>query len=105
MAYKKNKAEEAHHRLVLKVEVLSHYGKGGHLRCCWVGCNITDVDMLTIDHVDNDGNKNKCPGGLRRGGNGLHRYLKSNDFPPGHQTLCANHQLKKELLRRRKKRG
>ena len=39
----------------LKVETLSYYGEGGRLQCRWPGCTETDVDMLTLDHVGDDG--------------------------------------------------
>ena len=95
--------EEATKRLVLKIIVLMHYGKGGQLKCCYRGCTVEDPDMLVLDHIDDDGNLNKPLGGKRRGGDGLYRYLKSKGYPAGHQTLCSNHNQQKEILRRRRK--
>ena len=84
-----------------KIEVLSHYGKDGHLQCCWPGCLETDLDVLTLDHVNNDGAKDRIAG--RATGTGLYYRVRNDGFPVGFQTLCANHQLKKEILRRREK--
>ena len=83
----------------LKLEVLSHYSPDGILRCTF--CEIVDIDMLTLDHVNDDGCKDRHPSGKRRGGVTMYQHIKALGFPPGYQTLCANHQLKKEILRRR----
>lgn len=67
-----------------KDKVLDHYG-----RTC-ACCGETTELFLTIDHVNNDGaehRRNKLSGGA---GNVLYRWLVSNGFPPGFQTLCYN---------------
>lgn len=100
---------KAHHRLrsqdrtKIKIEVLSHYGKLGKLQCVWDGCNIIDVDMLTIDHINNDGHKDRAIKGYRFKGYQMYNNLKKAGYPSNlHlQTLCANHQLKKEMIRKR----
>lgn len=86
----------------LKLEVLTYYGPDKHLGCCWSSCEIIDIDMLTIDHINNDGAEDRKKG-LK--GVPLYGKLKKLGYPEGYQTLCANHQLKKELLRKRKLRG
>lgn len=83
----------------LKTEVLTYYGKGGKLSCCWRKCNIVDIDCLTIDHIKNDGQKHRKYG-RRLTGRTLYRFLRMQGYPEGFQTLCANHQIKKEILRR-----
>lgn len=89
--------------LGVKREVLSYYGKAGQLCCCWRGCSISDVDMLTLDHIENNGSEereiNRYIIGVR-----LYRILRRSGYPEGYQTLCSNHQLKKEMNRRRKER-
>jgi hypothetical protein len=90
-------------RFQLKIQCLIVYGKNGKVQCCWRGCQVTNADMLTIDHVEDNGCDNRLPGGRRRGGSGFHRWLIKNNFPPGLQTLCCNHQQLKEIRRRRKK--
>jgi hypothetical protein len=88
-------------KINLKKDVLSYYGKGGRLCCSWRNCKICDLDMLSIDHVENNGKKEE--GGKNRiGGSPLYQRLKNQGFPEGFQTLCFNHQFKKEILRRRK---
>jgi hypothetical protein len=82
----------------VKLEVLSHYGKDGRLECCWPECTINDPDMLSIDHVNNNGKADR-----KSNGSGVifYRHLQSISYPEGYQTLCLNHQFKKELMRRR----
>jgi hypothetical protein len=82
-----------------KIEVLTYYGKRGTLQCCWRGCNIQDVDMLTLDHVFNDGAKHR----RRLGRTGIPYSVIAKSFPDGFQTLCAGHQLKKQILVLRKR--
>jgi hypothetical protein len=105
---KKNKIESEHSkrkaifdRLVLKIEVLTFYGKGGHLKCCWKGCTESDPDCLQLDHINDDATTLRLPSGERMGGSGMYKYLKSKNFPPGFQTLCCSHNQKKELINRR----
>jgi hypothetical protein len=83
--------------LAIKREVLTHYGRKGALRCCWRGCTITDLDMLTLDHVNNDGAAHRKQIGQRT----LYRWVRKNNFPDGFQTLCGGHQLKKQILLKR----
>lgn len=87
-------------RVHIKIEVLSHYGPEGKLQCAWPGCLVDDIDMLSLDHVNNDGAKDR---NNHRGAGGvvLYQRLRRIDFPEGFQTLCHNHQWKKELMRRR----
>jgi len=84
----------------LKIETLTHYGPNQELKCSWPECTVVDIDMLTLDHVNDDGNLERR-GSRYQGGCGTYQQLRTRGFPPGYQTLCANHQLKKELLRRR----
>jgi hypothetical protein len=87
-------------RLNVKLLVLSCYGPSGELRCSWPDCNIIDVDMLTLDHVlDNgavDRKLNQCGCGTK-----LYRRLRRDGFPKGFQTLCGNHQMKKKVMMER----
>lgn len=96
---KSMKVSGARHRKELKREVLTHYGKGGELKCCWADCEIIDIDMLSIDHVNDDGNHRRA--GNKSSGWPLYSVLKRTGYPEGFQTLCHNHQFKKELMRKR----
>jgi len=85
--------------LNLKIKVLTHYGPQGKLQCAWPDCTVTDIDMLSLDHVNNDGaadRKKHTAGGCM-----TYCRVRRLGFPEGFQTLCHNHQWKKEILRRR----
>lgn len=81
---------------VCKEAALTYYS--GHA-CVWPGCDVTDADMLTLDHIKDDGAAERKT--VRRLGVVLFSYLRRRGWPSGYQVLCANHQIKKELMRRR----
>jgi len=55
-----------------------------------------------MDHVNDDGARERATGNI--GGIALMWRLKRKGWPSGFQTLCGSHQLKKEMLRRRRNR-
>lgn len=83
----------------IKVLVLTAYSPGpeGQLRCSWDSCEVSDIDMLTLDHTANDGHLHLDSSGKRLSGIFLYRWVKKNRYPEGFQTLCSNHQLKKAI--------
>lgn len=85
-----------------KLEVLEYYGKGNKVKCCWRGCQVVDPDMLTLDHILNNGAGNRK--GFRQGGLGMRKTLRRLNWPDTFQTLCWNHQWKKEIQHRRENR-
>lgn len=87
---------DAQYRFELKKEVIKLCNPLGLIKCSWSNCEIIDIDMLSIDHVNNDGSVD------RMSGNKLYRYIrdKGNDDLK-FQTLCHNHQWKKEIERRK----
>jgi hypothetical protein len=84
-----------------KITVLTRYGPSGKMQCSWPGCEIVDPDMLSLDHVNNNGYKER-----KKFGPGARVYLRLTklDFPLGYQTLCMNHQFKKRAERFRQAR-
>jgi hypothetical protein len=82
-----------------KCKVLTHYGPNQSLRCCWEGCTVEDIDMLSLDHINNDGNVHRKSAGDAIG-RGLYKWIIRNGYPAGFQTLCMNHQFKKAALYR-----
>lgn len=95
--YCREKNRESANRI--KLDTLTHYGKGGKLKCCWRKCQVTDIDMLSLDHEDDSGAKKRKEG--ERTGARFYGKLRTSGFPTGYQTLCYNHQWKKELMRKR----
>lgn len=65
-------------------QVLDHYG---HECAC---CHETEPKFLTIDHINNDGAKQRHPSGGRLKAEKLYRWLILNNFPEGYQILCWN---------------
>lgn len=99
--FRRDNANRRRYRAILKKEILGHYGKSGKVKCCWPHCPVSDIDMLTLDHINNDGAAHrKMYGSLGKAAH-LYRHLKRDGFPSGYQTLCFNHQIKKEFLRKR----
>ena len=89
-------------RQKLKIEVLTYYGPDHTLRCCWPGCEVTDIDMLSLDHINNDGCK-------QRRNNAMYGpyfyFMAKKEKPTDLQTLCMNHQFKKRAMRPRSEQG
>lgn len=98
---KRNPNKAAESSLQRKIRVLSHYGPHGVLRCCWSRCTVCDPDMLSLDHINNDGAKDRKTRGT---GDNVYRHVEQDSYPEGFQTLCYNHQWKKEILRRKESR-
>ena len=81
--------------LPLKTEVMAYYSQSTPPEC--VRCGISDIEVLQLDHIDNNGGgRNRSIGGWR-----LYQRLKDEGYPENYQVLCANCNLKKELERRR----
>lgn len=81
----------------VKVRVLTHYSNGNP-KCNQ--CGISDLDVLCIDHVANNGNTHRKNVGVASGIT-FYQWLINNNFPDGFQALCANCNLKKELIQRK----
>lgn len=64
-------------------------------------CEISDIDMLTLDHVENDGKVHRNESDTK-GGWKFYLWLIKNKYPPGLQVLCWNHNMKKEIILRRR---
>ena len=80
-----------------KQEVFLFYANGT-IQCAF--CGMSDLDVLCIDHVHNNGRKHRRAIGNKRG-SAFYRWLQQNNYPDGFQVLCANCNQKKEVLRRR----
>jgi hypothetical protein len=81
----------------LRMTVLNHYGP-----VC-VHCGHTDTDVLTIDHIDNNGNIHRK--GLPVDGKAIYRWLIEHNFPAGFQVLCRNCNWKKHIKNLRRGNG
>ena len=73
---------------LLKTEVMSHYC-GGTPHCQCPGCTTSELEYLTIDHIDGDGRFHVDPSKTRRiVGIELLTWLKRKKFPSNFQVLC-----------------
>lgn len=88
-------------RMKIKQEVMAYYGRG---KAACLVCGFDNIDALCLDHINDNGKEDrKLLGGS--GGSAIYRKIKSKGLPPGYQTLCANHNMIKEIERKRKLRG
>jgi hypothetical protein len=99
--YTKERHDNITRNAKYKLDVLTHYGSGGSLKCCGEGCEVSDIDMLTLDHINDDGCKHLDSFGNRYAGVALYLWALRNEYPSILQTLCANHQLKKAIVKLR----
>lgn len=67
-----------------RAEVFDHYG-----RVC-VCCGERNIEFLTIDHINNDGNIHRASLNSHGGGKSIYRDLKKRGWPPIVQILCWN---------------
>lgn len=64
--------------------VYNHYGN----KCSC--CGEDNIYFLTIDHVNNDGQKDRLKSGFKRKGNSLYIKIIKENFPNTYQLLCWN---------------
>lgn len=86
------KAYQAAYRQKLRDEAFSRYG-----HVCAV-CGFDNPLALQIDHIDDNGAKERLSGlgNSRQAGWKFYLYLKQQGWPDGYQTLCANHNTIKQ---------
>ena len=79
--------KDYHKKLAKKLKeiVINHYCKNKPKCFC---CNETEIDLLTIDHINNDGAKHrKSLSGVYYK---VYRDIIKNNFPKSFQILCHN---------------
>lgn len=78
----------------IKMETLTKYG--GICKCC----GESEVKFLAIDHINNDGAKQRRELKETKGGTGSFYYwLKRNNYPDGYQVLCHNCNMAKAFYK------
>jgi hypothetical protein len=91
------KATLAKYYQKLKESMLKAYSSGKPA-CKW--CGQVDIDILCLDHVNNDGNiHRKALGGTMR----VYQWIRKHNYPSGFQVLCYNCNNKKKVLHQRSK--
>lgn len=80
-----------------KTAVMNVYTNGeGTCRHCGQG----DLDVLCLDHVNDDGYIHRNSSRHISGGS-FYKWVIKNDYPPGFQVLCGSCNMKKEAVKRR----
>ncbi|NIT99611.1 MAG: hypothetical protein GWN01_01300 [Nitrosopumilaceae archaeon] len=65
-------------------KILDHYGR----KCNCEKCNETNIKMLTLDHIYNDGHEHRK---IIKGQTiGIYKDVVKNNFPSNFQILCHN---------------
>lgn len=82
--------------LSYKESAINMYSNGD--ACCKF-CRQADIDVLCLDHIDNDGVKQRLLNPRR--GHDLYRWLRLNDYPGNYQVLCFNCNMKKAFMWKR----
>ena|SRR3990167_4495384 len=95
--YRKNPRVKSYYRnynLNLKIQALVHYSvmKGVPV-CSHPDCLIMNLDMLSIDHINNDGAEHRKL--IKR--KNIYKWLVDHNFPEGFQVYCMNHNFKKQI--------
>ena len=74
----------------LRDDVFGAYG--GYICAC---CGEIELKFLSIDHINNDGGKERRSGLYGSSGTAFYLWLRKNAFPAGYQVLCMNCQVGK----------
>jgi hypothetical protein len=82
-ALRKHEAEKTK-RLNADLKDAAYIAYGGYVCAC---CGESERGFLSIDHINNDGNKLRKTHGH---GADFYRWLKANNYPAGFQILCMN---------------
>jgi hypothetical protein len=84
----------------LKEAAINIYSNGD--ACCKF-CKIADIDVLCLDHINDDGKEHRAyMRSLYGGGSAqIYRMVRKLDYPPILQVLCFNCNMKKEIVRKR----
>lgn len=92
-----HKCEMVLYRRKVKLKVFTHYSKGKPV-CCIKDCDIDDMDMLSLDHTNDDGAAHRKQVGAKTG-TFMYEWAIKNNFPPIFKVMCWNHNIKKQLKR------
>ena len=75
-----------------KLVCINHYSNNQN-KCC--KCNNSDIDVLCLDHINNDGNIHRKEV-LGKNSGKLYHWAIKNNFPPIFQVLCFNCNILKQ---------
>jgi hypothetical protein len=81
----RNRQDSRDRKHLDKVAAFDAYG-GSVCRCC----GETELEFLSIDHVNEDGAAHRKELSGSGGGHDMYRWLRLHNYPPGFQVLCMN---------------
>lgn len=73
--------------LKLRNEIFSHYTTNDIIKCSCNDCNVTDLNVLTIDHKNGNGSDHRKRVGY---GDQVYKDIKMNNYPAEYRILCRN---------------
>lgn len=88
----KNLRAQLRRRTLIKEAAINIYSNG-EACCSW--CKQADIDMLCLDHINDDGATHR-----KKLGNNkywMYEWLMKHDYPDGLQVLCFNCNRKKQV--------
>ena len=68
-------------------EVFSHYMTDGKIKCSCPNCEVDDINVLTIDHKNNDGAEHRRRVGC---GDPVYKDIINQNYPDTYRILCRN---------------
>ncbi len=74
-----------------RVKILEFYTHGTFKCSC---CDVVGIEFLCIDHVNNDGNKQRKE---LRNLHSFYRWILKNNYPDSLQVLCHNCNMAKQI--------
>lgn len=98
--YEAQKVNLQEYNRKIKYDVLTYYGGG---KCACVKCGESRLACLSIDHIDGGGRAHNRA--INRWGGTFYRWLQTEGYPIGYQTLCMNCQWVKKYERNENNRG
>jgi len=77
--------QDHNRRLKLRLDVFSHYKTDDEIKCSCLNCNVDDIDLLCLDHINGDGTEHR-----KIVGSNIYRWVRDNNYPDTFRILCHN---------------
>jgi len=81
----KNQKQIYNHKFKLKLDIFSHYKTDNKIKCSCPNCNVDDIDVLCVDHINGDGAEHR-----KIVGRNMYNWVKLNNYPDTFRLLCYN---------------
>ena len=81
---KNSKRNKARHNEA-KIKVIEHY-TGGDIKCMCSGCEVTEIEFLSVEHINGGGQEDRNKSGART----FYERLVKDNYPEDIEILCFN---------------